>query len=94
MYRSTNDAPTSVDDESLEAVSVSPLPASTNITVRTAESKPLIATIMNNLGQVVKTFTVINSEQINVADLPVGTYNLLLKDQAQTVSTSPVVISR
>jgi len=95
VYKHASDAPTSVNDlNAMQAGVVSPLPASTQITIKPMVETPVTGMVVNNLGQVVKTVSVNGPTSVSVAELAVGTYNLLLMDEAQTITTHPLVITR
>jgi hypothetical protein len=94
VYKVRNDAPTSVDEMPSVAAVVSPLPASTDLTIGLSDGGHMQAAIVDQMGRTVRTFSVDGTAQINVSDLASGTYNLLLLDEQRRMTTHNVVIAR
>lgn len=72
-----------------------PNPAKNNITVVNDNSSALHATVINALGQNVRSFTIENGKKnVDVSDLPEGLYYLSISENNKVISTKKLVIAK
>ncbi len=94
VYRAVNDAPTSVQEESMAAsISVGPNPATDHVRVSTSSTNVATISMVDMNGREIATVQGVGEVNLNVSAVPNGVYYIRVTDVPGTVA-KPIVISR
>lgn len=95
LYRGVNDAPTSVEENTVATfdATVGPLPAYDHVNVSASTTSPVELSIVDMTGQAVYTGSMTDRTTIDVRSLSAGAYTIIMKD-ASGIASKPLVIAR
>ena len=94
VYRGTNDAPTSVDNEVMNAeLTVGPNPATDFVRVNMASVEPMTVALVDMTGRELASISTVGEAELILTPYPTGTYYVRVTDTRGTVA-KPIVISR
>ncbi len=89
--------PTGITEKNsfVELISFFPNPAKNNLTVVNDNTTALHATVINALGQKVRSFTIESGKKnIDVSDMPEGLYYLSLSENNKVIAIKKLIISK
>lgn len=95
IYRGVNDAPTSVEENTVATfdATVGPLPAYDHVNVSASTTSPVELSIVDMTGRAVYTGSMTDRTTIDVRSLSAGAYTIIMKD-ASGIASKPLVIAR